>query len=197
MLFYCFLLSALWLISWTMDGQRTLWSYFCYGLNFAFMLSTYFLPSDLLVLSVSLSFLGQIIIVVITLPQVSPAIILITRVAPDGGMLQSWLFTSRSRNLVSGKLRSSGFWSYSNFFKWNRVKMAKNGQKMVEIFLGGSYMISNNIFSIFCFSTFSLGYFTNPAFWINFKKIALKTGSQKYLREKVEKQKITILLIIK
>ena len=59
--------------------------------------------------------------------QVSPAIILITRGAPDGGILQSWLFTSRSRNLVSGKLRSSGFWSYSNFFKWNRVKMAKNG----------------------------------------------------------------------
>ena len=68
--------------------------------------------------------------------------------------------------------------------------MAKNGQKMVEIFWGGSYMISNNIFSIFCFSTFSLGYFTNPAFWINFKKIALKTGSQKYPREKVEKQKL-------
>ena len=127
--------------------------------------------------------------------QVSPAIILITRGAPEGGMLQSWLFTSRSQNLVSGKLRSSGFWSYSNFFKWNRVKMAKNGQKMVEIFLGGSYMISNNIFSIFCFSTFSLGYFTNPAFWINFKKIALKTGSQKYPREKVEKQKMLKMLL--
>ena len=69
--------------------------------------------------------------------QVSLAIILITRGAPEGGMLQSWLFTSRSQNLVSGKLGSSGFWSYSIFFKWNRVKMAKNGQKMVEIFLGG------------------------------------------------------------
>ena len=51
-------------------------------------------------------------------------------------------------------------------------------------------MKNNNIFSIFCFSTFSLGYFTNPAFWINFKKIALKIGSQKYPREKVEKQKM-------
>ena len=67
--------------------------------------------------------------------------------------------------------------------------MAKNGQKMAEIFLGASHMINNNIFSIFCFSTFSLGYFTNPAFWINFKKIALKTGSQKYPRKKVEKTK--------
>ena len=65
--------------------------------------------------------------------------------------------------------------------------MAKNGQKIVEIFLGDSYMVK--IFSIFCFFNFSLGYFTNPAFWINFKKIALKTGSQEYLREKVEKQK--------
>ena len=91
--------------------------------------------------------------------QVSPAIILITRGAPDGGVLQSWLFTSRSWNLVSGKLRSSGFWSYSNFLKWNRVKMTKNGPKMAEIFLGASHMINNNIFSIFCFLTFSLGYF--------------------------------------
>ena len=45
-------------------------------------------------------------------------------------------------------------------------------------------MINNNIFNIFSFSTFSLGYFTNPAFWLNFKKIALKTGSRKYPREK-------------
>ena len=62
--------------------------------------------------------------------------------------------------------------------------MAKNGQKMVEIFLGASHMIYYNIFNIFCFSTFSLGYFTNTEFWLNFKKIALKTGSEKYPREK-------------
>ena len=48
-------------------------------------------------------------------------------------------------------------------------------------------MINNNIFNIFKFSTFSLGYFTNPAFWLNFKKIAPKKGSRKYPREKVEK----------
>ena len=41
-------------------------------------------------------------------------------------------------------------------------------------------MINDNIFNIFSSSTFSLGYFTNPAFWLNFKKIALKTGSRKY-----------------
>ena len=63
--------------------------------------------------------------------------------------------------------------------------MAKNGPKMAEFFLGVSHMINNNIFSIFCFSTFFLGYSSNPAFWINFKKISLKTGSQEYLREKV------------
>ena len=72
--------------------------------------------------------------------------------------------------------------------------MAKKGQKLVEFFLGTSHMIKNNIFNIFCFSTFSLGYFTNSAFWINFKKIALKTGSQKYPRKKVEKQKMLKML---
>ena len=74
--------------------------------------------------------------------------------------------------------------------------MAKNGQKRAEIFLGASHMINNNIFSIFCFSTFSLGYFTNPAFWINFKKIALKTGSQKYPRKKVEILKMLKMLLL-
>ena len=55
-------------------------------------------------------------------------------------------------------------------------------------------MINDNIFNIFSSSTFSLGYFTNPAFWLNFKKIALKTGSRKYQREKVEKQKMLKML---
>ena len=55
-------------------------------------------------------------------------------------------------------------------------------------------MINNNIFNIFSFSTFSLGYFTNPAFWLNFKKIALETGSRKYPREKVEKLKMLKML---
>ena len=67
--------------------------------------------------------------------------------------------------------------------------MAKNGLKMVEIFWGASHMINDNIFNIFCFSTFSFGYFTNPVFWPNLEQIALKTGSQKYPREKVEKPK--------
>ena len=56
-------------------------------------------------------------------------------------------------------------------------------------------MINNNIFNIFSFSTFSLGYFTNPAFWLNFKKIALETGSRKYPREKVEKLKMLKMLL--
>ena len=126
--------------------------------------------------------------------QLSPAIILMSGGAHDGGMIQSWLFTSRNQNLVSGKLWRSGFWSYSKFVKWNRVKMAKNGLKMAEIFWGASHMINNNIFNNFSFSTFSLRYFTNPAFWLNFKKIALKTGSRKYQREKVEKQKMLKML---
>ena len=68
--------------------------------------------------------------------------------------------------------------------------MAKNGQKIVEIFWGASHIINNDIFNIFSFSTFSFGYFTNPEFLLNFKKIAVKTGSKKYPREKVEKLKM-------
>ena len=68
--------------------------------------------------------------------------------------------------------------------------MAKNGLKIVEIFLGTSHMTSNNIFNIFCFSTFSFGYFTNPVFWPNLEKITLKTGSRKYPKGKLEKQKM-------
>ena len=49
--------------------------------------------------------------------QLSPAIILMSGGAHEGGMLQSDLFTRRSQNLVSGKLRRSGFWRYGQFFK--------------------------------------------------------------------------------
>ena len=55
-------------------------------------------------------------------------------------------------------------------------------------------MINNNIFNIFCFSTFSFGYFTNPEFWPNLEKIALKTRYRKYPKEKVEKQKMLKML---
>ena len=68
--------------------------------------------------------------------------------------------------------------------------MAKNGLKMVEILWGASHMINYNIFKIFCSSTCFLRYFTNPSFWLNFSKKALKTESQKYPREKVEKLKM-------
>ena len=49
--------------------------------------------------------------------QLSPAIILMSGVAHDGGTVQIDLFTRGSQNLVSGKLRSSGFWRYGQFFK--------------------------------------------------------------------------------
>ena len=74
--------------------------------------------------------------------------------------------------------------------------MAKNGLKMAEIIWRASHMINNNIFNNFSFSTFSLRYFANPAFWLNFKKKAQKTGSRKYQREKVEKQKMLKMLLI-
>ena len=72
--------------------------------------------------------------------------------------------------------------------------MAKNDQKRVEIFWGASHMINDNIFNIFCFSTYSFGYFTNPVFWPNLKKIALKTRSRKCPKEKVKKQEMLKML---
>ena len=105
-------------------------------------------------------------------------------------MIQSELFTSRSQNLVLAKLRNSGFWRYGQFFKWNRVKMAKNGQKMVEIFRGASHIINNNIFNNFCFLTFSFRYFVDLVFRAIFFKFGQNTGFVKYPKEKVEKLKM-------
>ena len=65
--------------------------------------------------------------------------------------------------------------------------MAKNGFKMVEIFLGASHMINNNIFNIFTFLTFSFGYFLDLVFRAIFSKFSQNTGFVKYPIEKVEK----------
>ena len=105
-------------------------------------------------------------------------------------MLQSELFTSRNQNLVLAKLPNSGFWRYGQFFKWNRVKMAKNGFKLVEFFGGASHMINYNIFNIFSFSTFSFRYFLDPVFYIFFLKFWQNTGVLQYRKEKVEEQKM-------
>ena len=68
--------------------------------------------------------------------------------------------------------------------------MAKKGQKMVEIFLGAPHMINNDIFNIFSFSTFSLGYFLDSVFRAIFLKYSQNSGVAKYLKEKVEKLKM-------
>ena len=120
-------------------------------------------------------------------PHLSPAFFKFSDQAPDWGILQSELFTSRS--LVSPKLPSLGFWRYGQFFKWNRVKIAKNGFKMVEIFFGSSHTIKNTIFNIFCFSTFSFGYFLDLVFRAIFSKFGQNTGFVKYPKEKVKKTK--------
>ena len=67
--------------------------------------------------------------------------------------------------------------------------MAKNGLKMVEIFGGASHMINDNIFKIFCFSTFSFGYFLALAFRDIFFKFGPNLVFVKYAKDKVEKQK--------
>ena len=64
--------------------------------------------------------------------------------------------------------------------------MAKNGQKRVEIFLGASHLINNNIFNIFNFSTFSLGYFFDPVIRAIFLKFSQNAGFVKYPRGKVD-----------
>ena len=62
--------------------------------------------------------------------------------------------------------------------------MAKNGLKTVEFFWGASHMINNNILTFLVFKLFHFGYFTNPEFWPNLKKIALKTRCRKYPKRK-------------
>ena len=73
--------------------------------------------------------------------------------------------------------------------------MAKNDQKRVEIFWGASHMINDNIFNIFNFSTFSLGYFLDPVFRAIFLKFSQNAGFVKYPREKVEKLKMLKMLL--
>ena len=52
--------------------------------------------------------------------------------------------------------------------------MAKNDLKMVEFFGGASHMINDNIFNIFCFSTFSFGSFFKPCILAKFKENSSK-----------------------
>ena len=56
-------------------------------------------------------------------------------------------------------------------------------------------MMNNNIFSIFYFSTFSLGYFWDPVFKAIFLKFIQNAGLVKYPRENVEKQKMLKMLL--
>ena len=57
-------------------------------------------------------------------------------------------------------------------------------------------MINNNIFNIFCFLTFSFGYFLDLVFRAFFSKFGQNTGFVKYPKEKVEKQKMLKMLLL-
>ena len=72
--------------------------------------------------------------------------------------------------------------------------MAKNGQKRVEFFWGTSHLMNNNIFNIFNFSAFSLGYFLDPVFRAIFLEFSQNACFVKYPKEKVEKQKMLKML---
>ena len=56
-------------------------------------------------------------------------------------------------------------------------------------------MINNNIFNIFCFSTFSLWYFLDLVFKDFFSNFSQNAGFAKYLRKKVEKLKLLKMLL--
>ena len=56
-------------------------------------------------------------------------------------------------------------------------------------------MINNDIFNIFSFSTFSLGYFFDPVFRAIFLKFSQNSGFVKYPKEKVEKLKMLKMLL--
>ena len=57
-------------------------------------------------------------------------------------------------------------------------------------------MINNNIFNIFCFLTFSFGYFLDLVFRAFFSKFGQNAGFVKYPKEKVEKQKMLKMLLL-
>ena len=68
--------------------------------------------------------------------------------------------------------------------------------KWLKFFGGASHMINNNIFTIFGFSTFSVGYFLDLVFRAFFSKFGQNTGFVKYPKEKVEKQKMLKMLLL-
>ena len=57
-------------------------------------------------------------------------------------------------------------------------------------------MLNNNIFNIFCFSTFSFEHFLDLVFRAIFSKFGQNTGFVKYTKEKVEKQKMLEMLLL-
>ena len=67
--------------------------------------------------------------------------------------------------------------------------MVKKSPKNAEIIWLVSYMINDNIFKNFRFSTFSFAYFLDPVFRVIFFKFCQNSGFVKYQKEKVEKQK--------
>ena len=72
--------------------------------------------------------------------------------------------------------------------------MAKNGLKMVELFLGASHVINKNILTFLVFQLFLFGYFLHLVFRAIFFKFGQNTGFVKYPKEKVEKQKMLKML---
>ena len=71
---------------------------------FRFMQEKFQVPSSALDITDDSKMDGEWNLLYRACAQLSPAITLMTRGAHEGGILQRWLFTSRSQKLVSGKL---------------------------------------------------------------------------------------------
>ena len=64
-------------------------------------------------------------------------------------------------------------------FKWNTVKMVKNGKKWVKHNKWPSYMLNNNICNNFSFLVFSVWYLYNPFIFTKSREISSENRVQK------------------
>ena len=70
-------------------------------------------------------------------------------------------------------------------FRWYRVKMVKKFPKNAEIILGVLHTINDNIFTFFCFSTFSFAYILDPVFRVICFKFCQNSGFVKCQNKKI------------
>ena len=73
--------------------------------------------------------------------------------------------------------------------------MVKKSPKNAENILGVLHMINDNIFTFFCFSTFSFAYILDPVFGVICLKFCQNSGFVKYQRENQKMLKMLSFII--